>query len=124
MDFASAGYFSDGEIISDILKIHAIENPRILDVTYNSGKIWKSLDISLVKSDINPEYKVDVVSDFMEIPFRDRSFDVIVFDPRICPHTLILCFQMLDGLKDLDYLLHLVGVVMVTTLFLCFFLFC
>lgn len=85
MDFASAGYFSDGEIISNILKIHAVENPRILDVTYNSGKMWKSLDLVSIKCDINPEYKVDVVSDFMKIPFKDKSFDVIVFDPPHLP---------------------------------------
>lgn len=85
MEFASVGYFSDGEIISNILKIHAVESPRILDVTYNSGKMWKSLDLVPIKCDINPEYKVDVVSDFMEIPFKDKSFDVIVFDPPFLP---------------------------------------
>lgn len=86
IEYASAGFFNDGEIIKNILDIHSLPNPRILDVTYNSGRIWKGLAKLPVKCDINPKYSVDVVSDFRFIPFRDKSFDVVVFDP---PHLSI-----------------------------------
>jgi hypothetical protein len=58
IECASAGFFDDSEIISNILRVHSLPLPRILDVTHNSGKIWKKLDNKPVRCDINPGFNV------------------------------------------------------------------
>jgi len=77
---------TDAEAISILLKIHAYVNPLILDVTYNTGKIWKGLPCKLVKMDISGDLEnLDIIADFKQIPFKDECFDVIVFDPPHLP---------------------------------------
>jgi tRNA G10 N-methylase Trm11 len=87
IEYASAGFFDDHEIIKNILDIHSLPDPRILDVTHNSGKMWKGVEAPITRSDINQNYNLDVVSDFKFIPFKDKSFEAIVFDPPHLVHT-------------------------------------
>lgn len=76
----------DNEAIPILLSIHCeAENPSILDTTYNTGKMWKGLTYNLTRMDIDPRHPVDVVGNFMQMPFSDNSFDVIVFDPPHLP---------------------------------------
>lgn len=78
----------DNEAIPLLLEIHcAVKNPKILDCTYNTGKIWKGIKekYDITTMDINPEFGTDVVGDFRNMPFEDGSFDVIVFDPPHLP---------------------------------------
>lgn len=75
----------DNEVIPILLELHAIENPYILDCTYNTGKMWKNLNYNVHKMDINSNYEVDTVGDFTKMPFENDSFDVIVFDPPHLP---------------------------------------
>lgn len=76
----------DSDAIPILLDIHcSSKSPRILDCTYNTGKMWKGLSYDVVRMDINPELDVDVVGDFTAIPLEDASFDCIVFDPPHLP---------------------------------------
>ena len=76
----------DNQVIPILLEIHCdVENPKILDCTYNSGKIWKNLNYKPLRMDINKELDLDIIGDFMNMPFKNDSFDVIVFDPPFLP---------------------------------------
>ncbi len=76
----------DNEAIPILLQIHcSIENPLILDCTYNTGKMWKGLNYNPHRMDINPKLDLDTVGDFSNMPFENESFDVIVFDPPHLP---------------------------------------
>lgn len=79
----SAGYWDDGEILDTLLGIHSpCDNPIIMDVTYNSGKMWRKCKYKPhITMDINPEFKPMIVGDFKNIPLEDNSVDIILFDP-------------------------------------------
>jgi SAM-dependent methyltransferase len=77
----------DCEVIPILLSIHAEKEPKILDWTYNEGKMWKGIRdrYDLTTMDIESKYRTDRVGDFRDMPFPDSSFDVIVFDPPHLP---------------------------------------
>lgn len=79
--------WSDQEALTALLALHAVPEPRILDVTYNRGRMWRGLAFNVHRSDRDPSLHeqgfTDTVADFRALPFDDASFDVIVFDP---PH--------------------------------------
>ena len=60
--------------------------PDILDATVNLGRIWgrgKS-HYKYTGMDIDPSVKPDIVGDNTAMPFGDKSWDIVVYDP---PHT-------------------------------------
>lgn len=76
----------DGEAIVILLEIHCeTQSPRILDCTHNRGTMWRGLSLNVVRMDISTDATVDVVGDFRAMPFADRVFDVVVFDPPHLP---------------------------------------
>ena len=76
----------DPEALDLLLGLHAIESPRILDATHNTGKMWNgAVHQPTHRMDVDPQYPVDTVADFRAMPFADESFDVIVFDPPHLP---------------------------------------
>lgn len=76
----------DGKAIVTLLNIHCqTASPRILDCTHNKGVMWRGLSMDVVRMDISHDAEVDVVGDFRRMPFPDRAFDVIVFDPPHLP---------------------------------------
>jgi SAM-dependent methyltransferase len=76
----------DNEAISILLDIHCnVSDPSILDCTYNTGKMWKGSSYKPFRMDINSDLDLDIVGDFKKMPFGDRHFDVIVFDPPHLP---------------------------------------
>ena len=76
----------DNEVIPILLDIHCnVINPKILDCTYNTGKMWKGLNLNPFRMDINPQLELDIIGDFTRMPFRDKTFDVLVFDPPHLP---------------------------------------
>lgn len=83
---------SDADVIPIILEIHApkTENLKILDVTYNTGKMWRKLNYQPIKLDIDQTLAVDLYGDFKRLPFIDNSLDVIVFDPPHLPNAALL----------------------------------
>jgi len=57
---------------------------RILDATCGKRGIWfDKANPDTVYIDIRPEIKPDIVCDATRLPFKDRCFDMVVFDP---PH--------------------------------------
>ncbi len=53
-----------------------------LDVTYGYGTFWRVWRPKvLVGCDIDPHKSPHIVTDFRALPFIDRSFDAVVFDP-------------------------------------------
>lgn len=79
---------SDQEALLTLLGIHAVEAPRILDVTHNRGVMWRGLPFTPHRFDRDPalqlEGYVDTVGDFRALPAEwSAAWDVLVFDP---PH--------------------------------------
>jgi hypothetical protein len=76
----------DKDVIPLLLSVHChTSTPRILDCTYNNGKMWKGTGIVPVRMDIDSSFDVDYVADFGSMPFDNASFDVLVFDPPHLP---------------------------------------
>lgn len=76
----------DNEVIPILLDIHCnTTEPKILDCTYNTGKMWKDSPFKPHRMDVNPQLELDTVGDFTKMPFGDKEFDVIVFDPPHLP---------------------------------------
>jgi hypothetical protein len=71
---------TNGELIADVWKMYVEPRwpePRCMDVTYGRGKWWTHVDPpQLVKHDI----RIDGV-DFRSLPYGDRVFDTVFFDP-------------------------------------------
>lgn len=76
----------DVDALDILISIHCnTENPKILDCTYNTGKMWKGSSYSPTKMDIDSSFDLDVVGDFTNMPFDDAQYDIIVFDPPHLP---------------------------------------
>ncbi|MFA5557835.1 MAG: hypothetical protein WDA59_00020 [Methanofastidiosum sp.] len=78
----------DNELLPILIDIHSDNNnPVILDCTYNKGTMWKGImhHYNVTTMDIDESYKVDYVADFRNMPFSNKSFDIIIFDPPHLP---------------------------------------
>lgn len=70
-----------------MLDFYPAETPkRILDATVNTGRFWKGSSRPVVGMDIDQKHDPDVVGDNRDMPFRARSFDVVVYDPPHVPN--------------------------------------
>jgi SAM-dependent methyltransferase len=88
---------SDAELLEKMLGFYPRRRPRrILDATVNSGRFWRGSKRKVVGLDIDPKFKPDVVGDNRDMPFKDGSFDVIVYDPPHVPN------QGKDNQKDFN----------------------
>ena len=78
---------TDGEALNRLLKVHAVENPIILDTTYNTGKMWKKCDYNPhFTNDIDEKRNTSFHNDFRDlVDVSDNSVDVVVFDPPYIP---------------------------------------
>lgn len=76
---------SDPRILDELLVLHAVEHPRILDASWAHGRIWRGSRYRPVRFDARVELQVDVVGDWNNLGeyFEAGSFDVVVWDP---PH--------------------------------------
>ena len=94
---------SDGELLEKMLEFYPRRRPRkILDATINVGRFWTGSTRRVVGLDIDPKYNPDVVADNRDMPFRDSSFDVVVYDPPHVPN------QGNDRQKDFNHRFGLV----------------
>lgn len=76
---------TDQEALRTLLTLHAVPNPRILDVTHNRGVMWKGLPYQPVSNDRDEGMPTDHHYDFRALPAEwSDAFDVVVFDP---PHV-------------------------------------
>ena len=76
----------DAPILRELLELHAIARPRVLDCTYGSGLIWGRLPIRrhVLKADINPLLPgLDYVCSWLALAsvVPPHSIDVLVWDP-------------------------------------------
>jgi SAM-dependent methyltransferase len=84
---ASVWYGTDAELLDKMLGFYPRKKPtKILDATVNAGRFWEGGKWKIVGLDIDPKFNPDVVADNREMPFTDRSFDVIVYDPPHIPN--------------------------------------
>lgn len=84
--------YQDHDILPEFIKFYNVE-PPILDLTFGQGRFWKKqrpdslIGIDLfagVKKDGKLAAKGDVRADFRSLPFRNRKFGGIIYDP---PHV-------------------------------------
>lgn len=88
----------DHEALSNIIHLHAVSDPLVLDCTHNKGVIWRGVSKPhrLIRSDRcnyapseweMPPFSIhqDTICDFMQMPYAEQTFDMIVFDPPHLP---------------------------------------
>jgi hypothetical protein len=76
----------DFQALEILIGIHSTTtSPYILDVTHNRGTMWRGLPYRVVGCDLSLEFPQNAQADFGAIPFRNNSFDVVVFDPPHLP---------------------------------------
>ena len=76
--------YSQAEVVCEIIKQYIPANSLVLDCTYGEGLFWDSLltpGLRLVKSDLQKWHGIDVQADFTRLPFGDKTFSVVFFDP-------------------------------------------
>ncbi len=76
---------TNGELIADVARLGWLkEGWDILDPTYGQGtfwSVWKPTASKLWTSDIAPAEMYVEEADFRKLPWKDRRFDAVVFDP-------------------------------------------
>jgi SAM-dependent methyltransferase len=70
-----------------MLAFYPRQRPKlILDATVNRGRFWQGSRRRVIGMDIEPKFYPDVVADNRQMPFADRCFDVVVYDPPHVPN--------------------------------------
>ncbi len=78
---------SDADLLERMLDFYPRRTPKkILDATVNRGRFWEGSTRPVTGLDIDPAHKPDVVGDNRDMPFEDKSFDVVVYDPPHIPN--------------------------------------
>jgi hypothetical protein len=69
--------------------IHIVFPPglTVFDPTYGNGTFWRGWDRALIGGDKDRTRARDVQLDFRNLPLRDQSVDLVVFDPPFQPQT-------------------------------------
>lgn len=81
---AVSTWATNGDLIADVARVGWLTaDMSVLDVTWGKGRFWtKWRPRILVGTDIDPERSPSGRAvDFRELPFGDRRFDAVVFDP-------------------------------------------
>jgi len=94
---ASVWYGEDAELLEQLLEFYPRKKPsKILDATVNGGRFWKDSKRQVIGLDIDRRHRPAIVADNTNMPFRDRSFEVVVYDPPHIPN------QGRDNQKDFN----------------------
>lgn len=76
---------SNAQLIADLATLGWLrDTDEILDPTFGAGKWWvhwKPWQGEVVTSDANPRWDFVLPLNFLNLPFDDRRFDVVAFDP-------------------------------------------
>jgi len=76
----------DSELLERMLCLYPRKRPRrILDATINGGRFWRGSSRAIIGIDIDRRYLPTIVADNIRMPFSDRAFDVVVYDPPHIP---------------------------------------
>ena len=74
--------FDETQMIKDILFLHGNGNYIDVDVTYSIGNFYKNkLPRPKLKFDINPQVHGVIKSSADNLPLKDNSINVLMFDP-------------------------------------------
>jgi len=93
----SVWYGGDAELLERALDFYPRKKPRrILDATVNGGRFWRGSKRPVIGLDIEAAHKPNLVADNTAMPFRDGSFEVVVYDPPHIPN------QGRDNKKDFN----------------------
>lgn len=77
----------DADLIERMLTFYPHKRPkRILDATVNGGRFWRGTKRKIVGLDIALAHRPSVVGDNTQMPFADRRFDALVYDPPHVPN--------------------------------------
>jgi hypothetical protein len=94
---ASVWEGTDAELLEKMLGFYPKSRPQlILDATVNEGRFWRESRRPVIGLDIEAAFQPNVTGDNLQMPFRDESFDVVVFDPPHIPN------QGQDRTKDFN----------------------
>jgi SAM-dependent methyltransferase len=93
----SVWYGEDTELLEKMLDFYPRRKPKkILDSTVNGGRFWRDSRRPVIGLDIESRHRPSLVADNTAMPFRDGSFDVVVYDPPHIPN------QGRDNKKDFN----------------------
>jgi SAM-dependent methyltransferase len=88
---------TDSDLLEQMLDFYPRQRPvLILDATMNTGRFWVDSERRVIGLDINLKFRPDVVADNRQLPFKESSFDVVVYDPPHIPN------QGADKSKDFN----------------------
>src|SRR5689334_20614861 len=77
----------DADLLERMLAFYPRTKPRrILDATMNGGRFWRGSSRPVIGIDIESHHRPAIVADNTRMPFRDSSFDVVVYDPPHIPN--------------------------------------
>ena len=84
---ASVWYGEDAELLDQMLSFYPRKLPkRILDATVNGGRFWHGRTHPVVGMDIEAKHHPDLVGNNTAMPYQDKVFDVVVYDPPHIPN--------------------------------------
>ncbi len=88
---------TDSALLERMLDFYPRNRPEIiLDATVNLRRFWTGSERKVFGIDIDARVRPDVVADNRRLPFRDRCFEVVVYDPPHVPN------QGADRSKDFN----------------------
>lgn len=83
----SIWFGDDVELLERMLEFYPRKKPkRILDATVNGGRFWRGSARPVIGMDIDLRHKPRLVADNTAMPFAERCFDVVVYDPPHIPN--------------------------------------
>lgn len=100
---AAAPWKTNAHLIADVVRLGYIrEGDRVLDPTFHLGTWWNAVDLDTIElfalsDELDSEAFVDG-HDFRSMPFEDKSFDVIAFDPPYVSKG----GRSTSGIKEMD----------------------
>jgi hypothetical protein len=84
---ASVWFGDDAELIERLLSFYPRKPPQtILDATVNDGRFWRGSTRPVIGLDVELRHSPAIVADNTTMPFRDGSFEVVVYDPPHIPN--------------------------------------
>ncbi len=83
----SVWFGDDTELLEKMLCFYPHQQPKdILDATINAGRFWRGSHRKVTGMDIDARFGPDIHADNCNMPCKDASFDVVVYDPPHIPN--------------------------------------